>query len=213
METFKERLIACREAAGLTQSELARRLSLTPQAVQKWEKGENVPRGKRMEKLASLLSTSVGYLLIGEGSANVEPGPRVSGVLPLISWVRAGQWTEALDIAHPMDEGVEMIPCPSQHSSRAFALRVRGESMFNPGSRRSFLDGELIYVDPERDAVNGSLVIAKLDDSEETTFKELVIEGDRCFLKALNPDWPNRIFEVGCDVKIIGVVFGKYLEV
>lgn len=69
----------------------------------------------------------------------------------------------------------------------------------------------VIFVDPERDAEHGSLVIAKLADSEEVTFKRLVIDAGRCYLQALNPSWPNRMFEIDCDCHIAGVVIGKFV--
>ena len=33
----------------------------------------------------------------------------------------------------------------------------------------------------------------RLDGTDETTFKQLVVEGEHQYLKALNPDWPERI--------------------
>lgn len=209
MKRFPERLTACREAAGLSQSELARRLSVSPQAVQKWESAQNVPRGKRLELLASILSTTVSYLMVGNLSGSVEHGPSIKGMLPLISWVQAGEWTEIADV-FDASEAEDWLYCPVAHSARAFVLRVRGESMFDPRGKRSFKDGDLIFVDPERPAENGSLVIAKLTGGQEATFKELVIEGDAHFLKALNPDWPERIFQINSNCHIAGVVIGKY---
>lgn len=81
--------------------------------------------------------------------------------------------------------------------------------MYNQHERRSFRDGDIIFVDPEKDAENGSLVIAKLTDSQEATFKQLVMEGNRRFLKPLNPSWPDPIIELGGDAMICGVVFSK----
>jgi SOS-response transcriptional repressor LexA len=81
--------------------------------------------------------------------------------------------------------------------------------MFNQHERRSFRDGDIIFVDPAKDAENGSLVIAKLVDRQEATFKQLVMEGKRRFLKPLNPAWPEPIIELGDDAMICGVVFSK----
>lgn len=66
MSTLGQRIARKREQAGLNQSELARRLSVTPQAVQKWESEVSVPRGKRLDDIAAALSTSVAYLVTGE---------------------------------------------------------------------------------------------------------------------------------------------------
>ena len=208
MKTFSTRLIALREAIGVNQSELARRVGVTPQAVQKWENG---PRGKRLEKLASELRSTVGYLVSGEGDGtpNVEPGPEQKGYVPLISWVQAGSWCEVEDI-YAVGDAEDWLPCPTSHGPRTYVLRVRGESMNNPHSRKTFREGDLIYCDPDRQAENGSMVVVKLDDEQQATFKQLIIEGDQKFLKPLNPNWPEPIIKINGNATICGVVIGKY---
>lgn len=57
--------------------------------------------------------------------------------------------------------------------------------------------------DTGREPVNGSLVIAKLVDDNEATFKKLIIEGSTKYLKGLNPAWPLTPINGNC--KIIGV--------
>ena len=211
MKTFSTRLIALREAIGVNQSELARRVGVTPQAVQKWESGANGPRGKRLEKLASELRSTVGYLVSGEGDGtpNVEPGPEQKGYVPLISWVQAGSWCEVEDI-YAVGDAEDWLPCPTSHGPRTYVLRVRGESMNNPHSRKTFRAGDLIYCDPDRQAENGSMVVVKLDDEQQATFKQLIIEGDQKFLKPLNPNWPEPIIKINGNATICGVVIGKY---
>ena len=141
-------------------------------------------------------------------STNTEPGPDISGVVPLISWVQAGSWTEIID-NFSVGDAEEWLPCPVKHSPSTFVLRVRGESMFNRNGRPSFVDGDLVFVDPERPAENGSLVVVRLEDAKEATFKKLIIEGEHQYLKALNPDWPDPIIQINGDATICGVVIFK----
>lgn len=96
-----------------------------------------------------------------------------------------------------------------KHGSRSFVLRVRGESMLNPNGRPSFQDGDLIFVDPDLQAKNGSLVVVQLDDEQEATFKKLVIEGERRYLRPLNPAWPEQVVQITGDATICGVVSFK----
>ncbi|WP_447810982.1 XRE family transcriptional regulator [Pseudomonas putida] len=87
MSTLGQRIARKREQAGLNQSELARRLSVTPQAVQKWESEVSVPRGKRLDDIAAALSTSVAYLVTGEllaRSDRAESNARMLG--PIDVW-------------------------------------------------------------------------------------------------------------------------------
>lgn len=139
---------------------------------------------------------------------NTEPGPDIQGRVPLISWVQAGAWSEIIDNL-AVGDAEEWISCPVSHSPATFVLRVRGESMLNPYGRPSFHDGDLIFVDPERPAVHGSLVVVRLDDDKEATFKRLVVEGDRRYLKALNPAWPEPMMQINGHATICGVVIFK----
>ena len=52
-------------------------------------------------------------------------------------------------------------------------------------------------------------MVVRLDESNEATFKQLIIEEGKQYLKALNPDWPNRIIEVDEEATICGVIVFK----
>lgn len=64
MNKFSERLAAAREAKGLNQSQLAKLLGVTPQAVQSWESGKAVPRSYRLAAAANILGVDY-YALSG----------------------------------------------------------------------------------------------------------------------------------------------------
>jgi len=131
---------------------------------------------------------------------NASTGPDIRSLRPLISWVQAGEWSEISEGFIPQ-YGMELLPCPVICSPESFVLRVRGSSM-----EPKFHEGDLIFVDPRAAAVHGRYVVVRLDDSNEASFKQLIVEGDRQYLKALNPDWPNRIIEVDAAATICGVV-------
>lgn len=134
---------------------------------------------------------------------NAHGGPVVRSLHPLISWVQAGEWTEISEGYVPQYES-ELLPCPVRCSEETFVLRVHGVSM-----EPRFHEGDLIFVDPDATPVHGKYVVAQLDESNEATFKQLIIEENRQYLKALNPDWPNRIIEVNAAATICGVVVFK----
>ena len=77
------------------------------------------------------------------------------------------------------------LPCPVRCSAGTFVLRVRGESM-----EPRFRDGDLIFVDSAVLPDHRRLVVARGEDTHEATVKQLIVEGERKYLKALNPDWP-----------------------
>lgn len=129
--------------------------------------------------------------------------------VPLISYVAAGNWSEAMDI---FQTGIaeDWLPCPEKHSNKTFALKVRGVSMFASGAEESYSEGDVIYVDPEIPYKHRDLVIAKLEDSQEATFKRLLIDGESMFLEALNEDWKPRYQQINGNCTIVGVVIGSY---
>ena len=134
---------------------------------------------------------------------NAEPGPAAHSLRPLISRVQAGAWTEIAG-SFSAEDAEAHLPCPVRRSAGAFVLRVRGESMA-PRSR----DGDLIFVDPAVSPDHGRFVVVRGEHSHEATFKQLIVEGERKYLKAPNPDWPERIIESDSSAAISGVVVFK----
>lgn len=53
-----------RDKAGLTQEQLAKELSVTQQAIAKWETGDSLPRADKLIKLAEILDCTVEELLV-----------------------------------------------------------------------------------------------------------------------------------------------------
>ena len=62
MRTIRE----LREAAGLTQLEVAFRLGVTPQTVSFWERGTREPRGRHLQQLAALFGVTASDILLPE---------------------------------------------------------------------------------------------------------------------------------------------------
>lgn len=56
-----------RERLGLNQSELARRLDVSPQAVQAWESGRSIPRPKKLVEISEALQIPAHTLLKASG--------------------------------------------------------------------------------------------------------------------------------------------------
>ena len=134
---------------------------------------------------------------------NVAPAPSNKEKLyPVISWVHAGAWAEAVDLYQPGCAD-QWETTDSNVSDRSFWLKVVGDSM-TALSGPSIPEGHLILVDPDATPINGSLVIAKLTDHQEVTFKKLVIDADHKYLKPLNPNYETTKINGNC--QIVGVV-------
>lgn len=121
---------------------------------------------------------------------------------PLISWVSAGIWNEAID-PYSIKDIDKWSETTKEASCNSFWLKVKDDSMNSPVGL-SIPEGMLILVDPDKEPSTGSLVIAKLAKDNEATFKKLVIDAGQAFLKPLNPRYP--LITINDDCKIIGVV-------
>ena len=84
--------------------------------------------------------------------------------------------------------------------AESFALLVLGDSM-----APEFVEGEVIVVEPDGLAKDGSFVVALVDG--EWTLRQLVADGDRWKLKAQNPAYPDSALRGLADVR--GVVIQK----
>lgn len=71
--TFGDRLAAARDAAGLSQKELAQRMGIKTGTLRNWEDDLSEPRANRLSIFAGILSVSLSWLLTGEGEGLSAP--------------------------------------------------------------------------------------------------------------------------------------------
>ncbi len=211
MERY-ERIAKAIAASGKRKSEIAVACGVSASAVTQWVSGESKSmKPENIYALAKATGFHAKWLAIGEGpekdvtsESNVQPvaQPTLMYRYPVISWVAAGAWAEAVE---PFPPGFSDRYEVSDYEAKgpAFWLEVKGDSMTSPVGA-SIAEGTLILVDTEADAFHGKLVIAKLGDSNEATFKKLVEDGGRKYLKPLNPAYPTEICTQDC--RIVGVV-------
>ena len=199
-----KRLKQAREYLGLTQEELAELVNISQTAIYKIEDGiTQQPRS--INKLAEALQVPPEWLQYGinpphwhDAEPAIHDSPRIKGLCPVISWVQAGSWQPIFEVDA---NDADLIPCPVKCSDQTFVLRVQGISM-----EPVFHEGDLLFVDPEAHYHSGSYIIARLDEPNEATFKQLIIEDGRHYLKPLNPDWPDKIIPMKGTCSIVGKV-------
>lgn len=201
-----ERIRQKRRELGLTQQALADKAGVNRVTVTGWEKGDYQPNGVNLQQLAEALETDARWLT--DGIVSTEANVRFSklnnprGEYPLISWVSAGNWCEALEPYHrkSIDKWYETTVHCSEDS---FWLEVKGDSMTAP-SGLSIPEGMVILVDPEVEPSSGKLVVAKIDTDNEATFKQYIVDAGNHYLKPLNPQY--RMTAINGNCRIIGVV-------
>lgn len=197
------------KSQGINQEQLAEHLGITKGAVSHWLNARREPSLSEIAKILQFLgkknfSVGAGGLIIDDTlKGDVEyAGPYIPGnKYPVISSVQAGSWCEAVE-PYTLKDIDLWLESNAHIQGDAFWLLVEGESMTAP-TGLSIPEGTYVLFDTGRDAVNGSLVIAKLSESNEATFKKLVIDGGQRYLKGLNPQWP--LVPINGNCRIIGV--------
>lgn len=231
-QLFSQRLHAALDSKGVRQrgrgADIIDRLkangvSKTAQAVSKWLNGGAVPELDSLTVLANWMDVRREWLEHGvepmhenamscrtdaSSTSNVTANFHHISKVPLISWVQAGMWCETVSSIESCDAEL-WLPCPVKISPSGYALRVVGDSMTNPGMGRSYPDGCVIFVDPEIATNNGDRVIARLPASNEATFKVLVTDAGKNYLKPINPQYP--IIEITEEMQICGKVVGSFI--
>jgi len=96
----------------------------------------------------------------------------------------------------PLGENEDLDACSS---AEPFALMVLGDSM-----EPEFVEGEVILIEPEGLATDGSYVLAQL--AGEWIFRQLIRQGAGWRLQALNPAYP------AADIPDLGAVKGVIIQ-
>lgn len=195
------------KANSVTTKAMAAHCEITPGAVSSWFATGRISKEK-LALAASLLKVSTDELISGDwpnATGNVTAARAFTGEVPVISWVQAGAWQDIADTFQP-DDAERHLPIFKGHSSKTYALKVRGDSMTAPYGR-SYPEGCYVIVDPEkRSPVNGERIIALTPGSKEATFKIYKDEDGRRWLAPLN-NTHQIILE---PFEVLGTVIGKW---
>ena len=215
---FKDRLKAARKHAGLNQAELATRIGVQQTSISDLERGKSKSTSFSTQ-IAHELGVSALWLATGKGEmvatevgdvrasydANTAPAaqPLRYHRYPVVSEVQAGWFAECIV---PYPAGMEERHETTDYDAKgpAFWLEVTGDSMTAPaGVKPSVPEGTLVLVDTGIEPAPGKLVVAQLDESNEATFKKLIVDGGQRYLKALNPAYP--LIPINGNCRILGV--------
>lgn len=204
MNTLSERIKFIRQQQRWTQQDMAAICGLTNSSVSSWEGG----RGGISTDNAATLARSTGYntewIKTGAGpkrGGNTEPYQFTERTIPMLSESQAAQYGRATEGGAEPEYQCWVTPA-APVSANAFALRVNNDSMTNPSGFPSFPEGIVLIIDPQICPVHKSYVVVQ--EGEGVLFRQLIIEGERRHLVALNPRWAN--IALAADAHIIGKV-------
>lgn len=171
-----KRLKMLREEKGLTQKDLAEKLSLTPKAISFYELGSREPSGDALIHMAHILGTTTDYLLgnstTKEADQKVGRGVRI----PVLGRVVAGIPIEAVEEILDYEEITPELAA----SGDFFALKIRGHSM-----EPRMMEGDVVIVRRQDDVDSGDVAIV-LVNGDEATVKRVKKQSEGITLIATN---------------------------
>ena len=188
---------------------LARMIGIPQSTINRMKKGEiKNPKAENLQPIADFFGITLAQLR-GEDESprrdciNSESVAHTIRSVPLITLEQASDWANIINNAHK-DTSCSYVQTTAKTSRKAFAVKVKGDSMTNPAGTPSLPSGSVIIVDPDKICLNEHIVVVKLTQDSESIIKQLIIEGGgtRQFLKSLNPAYP--LIPVTLDCKIIG---------
>ncbi len=208
MWSIGQNIRAARKKKKLSQSELSILCGWGhfPARISNYERDVREPKSDDLLKLARILEVSIDWFYHTEQK---KPGcvkeSRVTyaslRLIPVIPWSEV--LVEAV-ATKPRDyEGYERIVVDNSISDQSYVLRVETDTMEAPHGD-SFPKGALILVDPSLEPQDNDYVIVGNLAEKEVSFKQLISDGSKRYLKPLNPRYP--LSDVTESSKIFGVV-------
>lgn len=194
LEVMKIDLKKMREAAGLTQTQLADLVGLSQSYYATMERGEAPISLKKLELFAQALKCSIPEII---------GFPSYGNHIPLVDWVSAGGFK---DLITSQIEGDTVLF--NGNAEGKFATRVAGNSM-----NKVAPDGSIIIVDiNRRELIDGKLYIFGNDVTGENTFKMFKNEPKRLEPCSYDDSYkPMRMDRINDDEK--WSVKGQVIEV
>ena len=224
-ERIGEALAARRRELGLSQSELAealtlRGLSVTNQAVSKWEKGATLPNARQLLILCQVLEIedvrgefsggaegvfagldgrgrrmALDYVQLLRDSGRFAPArePARLRSLPLYSLAVSAGTGQLLD-----GEDYEMVEVGAEVPEGAnFGVRVAGDSM-----EPRYQDGQTVWVQYRRTLHSGEIGVFLYDDN--AYLKQLVVDDAGVRLHSLNPEYRDIVVGAAAELRVLG---------
>lgn len=228
-KSFGKTLSDLRRACGLRQQELAEALrregiSVTNQAISKWENDATLPnalqflalcRVLEVDDIAGAFSENSGGLLTGlntEGRRRAmeyidllresrryraESTPTEVRRLPLYTLAVSAGTGQFLDgEAYELQEVGPEVPAQT-----SFGVRVAGDSM-----EPVYHDGQTVWVHQQSTLERGEIGVFLYDGS--AYLKQLGSDGNRVWLHSLNPNYPDLEVSDALPLRVLGRVVG-----
>ena len=205
MERFCDILKNLRNAAGLTQDELSKKLSISRSAIGMYESSSRIPDVETLEKFADFFNVDINYLIGRTDKTTYVPESWSGGAvkIPILGTVVAG-----VPVSVCQDVlGYEEITPDMASTGEFYALQVKGNSM-----EPRICEGDVVIVRVQSDVESGDVAVV-LVNGDEATVKQVDKNESGIVLTAFNPSVFRPKSYSNKDIEELPVVIsGKVVE-
>ncbi|HEX2866517.1 MAG TPA: S24 family peptidase [Ignavibacteriales bacterium] len=210
---------------GLKKKELAEKLNILPQHVNKYLTGELDPLN--LVDQLMLMDINIQWLLTGEGpqytgklaarltqmAEGVKNSPLLSGEQNIIT-PKYGHWykvVNSIDAGDPLqiyrEENYtgEEVYFPFGNTETCFPLKVVGDSM-TCSTDDSIPNGEYVLADLSETPLPGDIVVISLTGGRQMIKQYIDGPEDNITLRSFNPNYPDIIIKKTDVIKMIRVI-------
>lgn len=205
-DIFKEvnyinRIKSLRLAAGMKQSDLARRLNVGQTTISNWENGISEPDQNSLRKIIAVFDVTADYIL--GLSSGISKGEHSGVKIPVLGSVPAGIPIEAVQDILDYEEISPELAATGEY----FALQIKGDSM-----APDIKSGDIAIVRVQEKAENGQVVVVMVN-GDEATVKRIKFLAEGLMLLPNNPAYEPVVFTVEDIVNKPMRIIGRVVEV
>lgn len=197
-EIFAENLTRLVNGSKLPQSEIAKRINVSPQTFNTWIQGKAIPRMGKIQLLADYFKIEKSDLIEEKSNITISQGIKI----PVLGSVPAGIPITAVEDILDYEE----IPQLWANQGDFFALKIKGDSM-----EPRMQSGDVVIVRQQSSADSGDTVIV-LINGDEATCKKLEKTSNGIMLISTNTKYSPMFFSHEEINELPVVILGKVVE-
>lgn len=217
--SIRMNIIKLRDIFGITQEQLAKIAGVSRGAVSQWEGGFSEPRMGSIQNIADYFDLTKSNIIEDGGMDLIDPithKPKpfpIQGAIrvvpedmvevPVLARVHAGKFTDPDDLSEKLDQ-VTIPRFLVDSDPDTYALESEGDCM-----NLVYPEGCTIVVSPNKEPINGSVVVAKIDGND-AIMREMFRTPDTLVLspRSSNPEHKDIVIrtEDGHTVELVGKV-------
>ena len=197
-EIFAENLTRLVNGSKLPQSEIAKRINVSPQTFNTWIQGKAIPRMGKIQLLADYFKIEKSDLIEEKSNITISQGIKI----PVLGSVPAGVPITAVEDILDYEE----IPQLWANQGKFFALKIKGDNM-----EPRMQSGDVVIVRQQSSADSGDTVIV-LINGDEATCKKLEKTSNGIMLISTNTKYSPMFFYHEEINELPVVILGKVVE-